>query len=179
MGNRTWQEIQYSYNLKLAQIYENVSSKLCKLLASFLTQKNARYSDLAIANLAFSMINTILTFTFSSKLSGKYSVGSHDFSNYKQMGVRKKHTGIKGGGIVFHTQQVPNCPALPPLISNEQSLMYQSIPSLTIPPPAILFMGEFPTPRQKRVQNPHLPGLYKRAKTPPRGAFSSIVHYKT
>ena len=37
---------KYSYSLKLAQIYENVSSKFCKFVASFLTQKNARYSDL-------------------------------------------------------------------------------------------------------------------------------------
>ena len=38
-------------------------------------------------------------------------------------------------------------------------LMYQSIPSLTIPPGNFL-MGEFPTPGQKRVQNPH-PGPIK------------------
>ena len=60
--------------------------------------------------------------------------------------------------------------------------MYQSIPSLTIPPPppraklpVNFSMGEFPTPE---VQNPHPRGLVKRAKTPPPEAFFSIVHNK-
>ena len=42
-------------------------------------------------------------------------------------------------------------------------LMYQSIPNLTIPPPANLrasfLMGEFPTLRAKKSQSPHPPGL--------------------
>ena len=53
--------------------------------------------------------------------------------------------------------------------------MYQSIPSLTIPPGqnprAIFLMGEFPTPGQKGVQNPH-PRAYKNELKPhPGGIF--------
>ena len=105
---------KYSYNLKLAQIYENVSSKFCKFFASFLTQKKCKIlRPIAIANLAFSTINTILTCTFSSKLSGKCSVAGHDFSNYKQRGFRKKYTGIKGGHSISHTTS-PELSSPPP-----------------------------------------------------------------
>ena len=39
-------------------------------------------------------------------------------------------------------------------------IMYQSIPSLTIPPPGNFFDGRIPhPPRKKRVQNPDPPGL--------------------
>ena len=54
--------------------------------------------------------------------------------------------------------------------------MYQSSPSLTIPR-AIFLMGEFPTPGQKRVQNPHL-RAYKNELKPHPPAFFSIIHYK-
>ena len=60
--------------------------------------------------------------------------------------------------------------------------MYQSIPSLTIPPgqnpQAIFLMGEFPTPQGKKSLKPPPPGPIKWAKTPPPEAFSSITHYK-
>ena len=48
--------------------------------------------------------------------------------------------------------------------------MYQSIPSLTIPPPPreIFLMGEFPTPQAYK----------KELKPRPPGAFSSIIYYK-
>ena len=109
---------KYSYNLKLAQIYENVSSKFCKFLASFLTQECKILRPIAIANLAFSTINTILTFTFSSKLSGKYSVGAMIFLTINK-GGSGKNTGIKEGHSISHKSQTVQPLSL---ISNEQSL---------------------------------------------------------
>ena len=54
----------------------------------------------------------------------------------------------------------PEAPASPPQVH----VMYQSIPSLTIPPlakpPGNFLMGEFPTPGQKRSSKPH-PQAYK------------------
>ena len=87
----------------------------------FSTEECKILRPIAIANLAFSTINTILTFTFSSKLSGKYSVGAMIFLTINK-GGSGKNTQELNGAIVFHTQQVPNCPAPPSLISNEQSL---------------------------------------------------------
>ena len=64
--------------------------------------------------------------------------------------------------------------------------MYQSIPSLTTPgqnPWANFWMSEFPIPGQKKEfrksSKPPPSGPIKRAKTPPLGAFSSIIHNKT
>ena len=61
--------------------------------------------------------------------------------------------------------------------------MYQSIPSLTIPPRAKplgkFLMGEFPTPGQKGVQNPH-PRAYKNELKPhPRDISSRLFTIKT
>ena len=57
-------------------------------------------------------------------------------------------------------------------------IMYQSIPSLTIPPPGNFFDRRIPHPSGKKVvQNPH-PRAYKNELKPHPGAFSSIIHYK-
>ena len=103
---------KYSYNLKLAQIYENVSSKFCKFLASFLTrmQDTQIYSHCKSCLLHDSYrFNIYVFFQIVRKIFG----GGHDFSNYKQRVVRKNTQELKGA-IVFHTRQVPNCPAPPP-----------------------------------------------------------------
>ena len=69
-GNTVQLQLEACPNLRkrLKQILQTFSlifnTEECKILR-----------PIAIANLAFSTINTILTFTFSSKLSGKYSVG--------------------------------------------------------------------------------------------------------
>ena len=105
---------KYSYNLKLAQIYENVSKQILPIFGLiFNTEECKILRPIAIANLAFSTINTILTFTFSSNLSGKYSVGAMIFLTINKGWSRKTTQELKGA-IVFHTQQVPNCPAPPP-----------------------------------------------------------------
>ena len=108
-GNTVQLQLEACPNLRkcLKQILQTFShifnTEECKILR-----------PIAIANLAYSTIDTILTFTFSSKLSGKYSVGGHDFSNYKQRGARKKHTGIKGGHSISHTTS-PELSSPPPL----------------------------------------------------------------
>ena len=60
--------------------------------------------------------------------------------------------------------------------------MYQSIPSLTIPPGknprAIFLTGEFPTPRAKKEFKTPTPRAYKNELKPTPGAFFSIIHYK-
>ena len=57
-------------------------------------------------------------------------------------------------------------------------LMYQSIPSLTIPPGNFL-MGEYPTPRARKKSKASTPWAYKNELKPhPRGAFFSIIHSK-
>ena len=86
----------------------------------FNTEECKILRSIAIANLAFSTINTILTFTFSSKLSGKYSVGGMIFLTINK-GGQEKHTGIKGGHSISHTTsfELSNPSSL---ISNEQSL---------------------------------------------------------
>ena len=60
--------------------------------------------------------------------------------------------------------------------------MYQSIPSLTIPPgkpPGNFLIGEFLTPGQKSVQNPH-PRAYKNELKPhPRRHFPQLFTIKT
>ena len=79
----------------------------------FNTEECKILRPIAIANLAFSTINTILTFTFSSKLSGKFSVGAMIFLTINKGG--QEETQELKGAIVFHTHQVRNCPApLPP-----------------------------------------------------------------
>ena len=55
--------------------------------------------------------------------------------------------------------------------------MYQSIPSLTIPPGNFL-MGEFSNPRAKRKFKTPTPRAYRNELKPHPGAFSSIIHYK-
>ena len=112
MGNRTWQEIQ----LKL-EACPNLWKCLKQILQIFglifNTEECKILRPIATANLSFSTINTILTFTFSSKLSGKYSVGAMIFLTINKWGSGKNTQELKGA-IVFHKQQVPNCPA-PPL----------------------------------------------------------------
>ena len=105
---------KYSYNLKLAQIYENVSSNLQIFGLIFNTEECKILRPIAIANLAFSTISTILTCTFSSKLSGKCLVGGAMIFLTLNKGGSGKNTQELKGAIVFHTQQVRNCPAPPP-----------------------------------------------------------------
>ena len=56
-------------------------------------------------------------------------------------------------------------------------LMYQSIPSLTIPR-AIFLWANSPPPRQKRSSNPAPLGPIKTTYNPTAGALFSIIHYK-
>ena len=60
--------------------------------------------------------------------------------------------------------------------------MYQSIPSLTIPPQAypqgIFWKGEFPTPRHKEIAKPRPLGQIIRAETPPLGQLFSNIQQK-
>ena len=60
------------------------------------------------------------------------------------------------------------------------SLMYQSIPSMTIPQQDTrhIFMGEFPTPWTKRKSKLQPPDLSKQAKTPPLGHFPQLFTIK-
>ena len=58
-------------------------------------------------------------------------------------------------------------------------VMYQSIPSLTIPPPwakplGNFFDGRIPHPRAKRVQNPHPRAYKKELKPHPQGHFPQL-----
>ena len=80
----------------------------------FNTEERKILRPIAIANLAFSTINTILTFTFSSKLSGKYSVGGGGMIFLTiNKGGQEKHTGIKGGHSISHTTS-PEMSSPPP-----------------------------------------------------------------
>ena len=61
------------------------------------------------------------------------------------------------------------------------NLMYQSIPSMTIPlakPLAYILMGEFPTPWTKKFKTP-TPWIFKiKLKTPHLGHFPEIITRK-
>ena len=99
MGNRTWQEIQLQLEA-CPNLWKCLKQILQIFGLIFNTEECKILRPIAIANLAFSTINTILTFTFSSKLSGKYSVGAMIFLTTNK---GKKHTGIKGGHSISHT----------------------------------------------------------------------------
>ena len=89
----------------------------------FNTEECKTLRPIAIANLAFSTINyTILTFTFSSKLSGKYSVGAIIFLTINKGGSGKSTQELKGAYYFIHNKSQTVQP--PSLISNEQSLKF-------------------------------------------------------
>ena len=128
IGNCTWEE-KYSYSLKLGQPHENVSSKFC-IRGIFHTALYAVHSKpgwfLALCMEKCKILRHDkhhFNIYVSSKLQGKHSRGGHDFSNYKQRGVRKTHTGIKGGHSISHTTRL-ELSSPPSLISNEQCLMH-------------------------------------------------------
>ena len=60
------------------------------------------------------------------------------------------------------------------------SLMYQSIPSMTIPPARhqAYFYGRIPTPWTKRKSKLQPPDLSKQAKTPPLAHFPQLFTIK-
>ena len=79
----------------------------------------------------------------------------------------------------YHQQKIDYVPLVGRIV---MYIMYQSIPSLTIPPPpwANFLMGEFPTPlsgAKKKFKTP-TPRAYKNELKPHPGAFFSIIHYK-
>ena len=63
-------------------------------------------------------------------------------------------------------------------LNSNTKLMYQSIPSLTIPQ-GQFFHGQIPHPRAKKEFKTPTPGPKKRAKTSPPGHFSQLFTVKT